>query len=88
MRLLASLISLALLLVGVVAVVAVGVFSHYAKDLPDYAYLKDYQPPTLSRIYAGQHFRTDEVAGEQLGNQVSSYVLQKILLPTRPGQSK
>jgi hypothetical protein len=41
----------------------------------------------LSRIYAGQHFRTDEAAGQQLGNQVSSYVLHKLLLPTRPGQS-
>jgi hypothetical protein len=42
----------------------------------------------VSRIYGGQHFRTDEVAGEQLGSQVSNYVLHKLLLPTRPGQSK
>jgi hypothetical protein len=42
---------------------------------------------SLSRIYAGQHFRTDEVAGEKLGNQVSTYVLQKLLLAARPGQS-
>ena len=27
-------------------------FQHYSKDLPDYTYLKDYQPPTLSRVYA------------------------------------
>jgi PAP2 superfamily protein len=42
----------------------------------------------LSRIYAGQHFRTDEVAGQQLGNQVANYVLRKLLLPVRPGQSR
>ena len=42
---------------------------------------------SLSRIYAGQHFRTDEVAGQQLGEQVSSYVLHTLLLPTRPGGS-
>ena len=42
---------------------------------------------SLSRIYAGQHFRTDEVAGQQLGSQVSTYVLHKLLLPTRPNQS-
>jgi len=42
---------------------------------------------SLSRIYAGQHFRTDEVAGQQLGSQVSTYVLHKLLLPTRPTQS-
>jgi hypothetical protein len=35
---------------------------------------------TLSRIYAGQHFRTDEVAGQKLGAQVAGYVLGKILL--------
>ena len=43
---------------------------------------------SVSRIYAGQHFRTDEIAGEQLGSQVSAYVLHKLLLPTRPGQSQ
>jgi hypothetical protein len=40
---------------------------------------------SVSRIYAGQHFRTDEVAGQQLGGQVSDYVLHTLLLPTRPG---
>jgi membrane-associated phospholipid phosphatase len=38
---------------------------------------------TLSRIYAGQHFRTDEVAGQKLGGQVAAYVLEKLLLPER-----
>src|SRR5204863_1266842 len=31
---------------------------------------------TLSRIFAGQHFRTDQVAGERLGRRVADYVLQ------------
>jgi hypothetical protein len=38
---------------------------------------------TLSRIYAGQHFRTDEAAGQQLGDEVADYVLQKALLTLR-----
>jgi len=41
----------------------------------------------LSRIYAGQHFRTDEVAGQKLGAQVAGYVLQKLLLPESPRPS-
>jgi hypothetical protein len=39
----------------------------------------------LSRIYAGQHFRTDEGAGLRLGAQVAGYVLGKILLPVHHG---
>ena len=36
---------------------------------------------TLSRIYAGQHFRTDEDAGQKLGAQVAGYVLARVMLP-------
>jgi membrane-associated phospholipid phosphatase len=39
----------------------------------------------LSRIYAGQHFPTDEIAGQKLGAQVASYVLGKTLLPLNHG---
>jgi hypothetical protein len=42
---------------------------------------------TLSRIYAGQHFRTDEDAGQTLGGKVAGYVLAKLLLPNRPGNT-
>jgi hypothetical protein len=42
---------------------------------------------SLSRIYAGQHFRTDEDAGQKLGGNVAGYVLAKLLLPNRPGNS-
>ena len=65
MRLLSSLISLGLLVIGLVAVLVVAVFSHYSKDLPDYSYLKDYQPPTLSRIYADDGRMMAVVAEEQ-----------------------
>ena len=36
---------------------------------------------SLSRIYAGQHFRFDLVAGQRLGTQVADYVLRNFLLP-------
>jgi hypothetical protein len=38
---------------------------------------------SLSRIYAGQHFRTDEDAGTKLGNDVAGYVLANAPLTTR-----
>ena len=31
---------------------------------------------TVSRIYAGQHFRFDEAAGGRLGRRIADYVLQ------------
>ena len=34
---------------------------------------------SVSRIYAGQHFRTDQVAGERLGRRIADYVLQNLL---------
>jgi hypothetical protein len=39
---------------------------------------------SLKRIYAGQHFRTDEDAGQRLEAQVAGYVLGKLLLPGAP----
>ncbi|MDR3425573.1 MAG: penicillin-binding protein 1A [Alphaproteobacteria bacterium] len=65
MRLLSSLLSLFLLVAGLGAVLLAAAFSHYSKDLPDYAYLKDYQPPTLSRIYADDGRMMAVVASEQ-----------------------
>ena len=35
----------------------------------------------LSRIYAGQHFRFDHIAGKHLGRQVADSVLFTILHP-------
>jgi membrane-associated phospholipid phosphatase len=39
------------------------------------------QEAGLSRIYAGQHFRTDHIAGKRLGQKVAESVVDTILLP-------
>jgi len=39
------------------------------------------QEAGLSRIYAGQHFRTDHVAGKRLGKNVAESIMDTILLP-------
>jgi hypothetical protein len=36
---------------------------------------------SLSRIYAGQHFRFDQVAGQRLGGRIADLVLENFLLP-------
>jgi penicillin-binding protein 1A len=41
------------------------IFTIYGKDLPDYAQLETYEPPTLSRIYSGQGALMDEFARER-----------------------
>ena len=51
-------------LVGGVAVL-VGVISFYSQDLPDYSQLKDYDPPVVSRVYAGDGRLMSEFAREQ-----------------------
>ena len=38
-----------------------------------------------SRIFAGQHFRYDEAAGQALGSQVADFVADRALLPTNEG---
>jgi len=37
------------------------------------------QEASLSRIYAGQHFRSDENAGENLGRAVADFVVDNFL---------
>ena len=39
------------------------------------------QEAGLSRIYAGQHFRTDHIAGKDLGAKVAESIVDTILLP-------
>jgi penicillin-binding protein 1A len=65
MRFLSHLFTLGLLLLGIAAMGGVVLFDHYSKDLPDYSYLKDYQPPTLSRIYADDGRMMATIAAEQ-----------------------
>jgi membrane-associated phospholipid phosphatase len=52
-----------------------GVTRHFTR------FLAAAQEAGLSRIYAGQHFRTDHVAGRGLGRQVAESVVDTILLP-------
>jgi PAP2 superfamily len=40
---------------------------------------------SVSRIYAGQHFRFDQVAGQHLGRRIADYVLQNFLASRAPG---
>jgi penicillin-binding protein 1A len=65
MRLLAALLSLGLLLIAGAAIAAMLVFQHYSENLPDYSYLKDYRPPTLSRIYADDGRMMATIAAEE-----------------------
>jgi hypothetical protein len=41
---------------------------------------------SVSRIYAGQHFRYDEDAGQALGAQVGDFVSDHALEPVRDGR--
>ena len=41
------------------------------------------QEASLSRIFAGVHFRSDEKTGEQLGRSVAEFVLEHALTPLR-----
>jgi membrane-associated phospholipid phosphatase len=38
---------------------------------------------SLSRVLAGQHFMTDEVAGERLGREIAGFIVHGLLLPIR-----
>jgi hypothetical protein len=40
---------------------------------------------TLSRIFAGQHFRFDLTAGQRLGREVADFVFDSFLTPTHQG---
>ena len=59
-----------LLVLGVIGGIAAGgaalaVYHHYSRDLPDYQQLADYQPPVMSRVYAGD------------GRLVGEFVIEK-----------
>ncbi|MDD5586162.1 MAG: penicillin-binding protein 1A [Alphaproteobacteria bacterium] len=65
MRWLGGLFSFGLLLLVVSAGTVFLALHHYSKDLPDYAFLKDYQPPILTRIYADDGRMMATIAAEQ-----------------------
>ncbi|MDE3120397.1 MAG: hypothetical protein KGK00_01370, partial [Paracoccaceae bacterium] len=47
------------------ALTAGGLFWMYSRDLPSYALLAQYTPPTISRIYDSQGHIIDEFATER-----------------------
>ncbi len=65
MRWLGGLFSFGLLVLAVVAGLFLLTVKHYSQDLPDYTYLKDYQPPILTRIYADDGRMMATIAAEQ-----------------------
>ncbi len=60
-----ALVSLGFL--GLIAAVAglIYIFSYFGHDLPDYSQLKDYKPPVVSRLYAGDGRLMEEYAEEK-----------------------
>lgn len=64
-RVMTVLLSLGLLAVIVAAGIVVWALDHYAKDLPDFESLKDYQPPVVSRVYAWDGRLMAEFASEK-----------------------
>ena len=38
---------------------------HYSKDLPDYSQLKDYEPPVMTRVHAGDGSLLAEYANQR-----------------------
>jgi penicillin-binding protein 1A len=44
---------------------AVGLYSYYSKDLPDYSTLQDYQPPVMTRVHAADGELLAEYAHER-----------------------
>lgn len=52
---------------GLIAVVGIGayMFAQYGRDLPDYSQLKNYEPPIVTRIYAGDGRLLAEYAREK-----------------------
>src|ERR1700761_5685804 len=65
MRFLSTLFTLGFLCLGLAVMGAVLVYDHYSRDLPDYSYLKDYQPPILTRVYADDGRMMATIAAEQ-----------------------
>ena len=54
-------------LLGLIAgvVLIVGVFHYYAQDLPDHTFLKDYEPPVVTRVHTGDGRLLAEFAQER-----------------------
>ena len=64
-KILTIVISLIFFTVIVGAVAVLYVVFHYSKDLPDYSSLKEYSPPTVTRLYAADGRILEEYAKEK-----------------------
>jgi penicillin-binding protein 1A len=64
-RILGALLGLAALAVGLGGAVAWLAYQHFAAGLPDVQGLRDYQPPVMSRVYAGNSRLLAELATER-----------------------
>lgn len=60
-----ALVSLGLLGVIIAVCGAIYIISYYGQDLPDYKALKDYEPPVVTRLYAGDGKLLAEYAEEK-----------------------
>ena len=60
-----GLFSLGFLGLIAVVVLVVGIFSYFGQDLPAYSQLKDYKPPIVTRLYAGDGRLLAEFAQEK-----------------------
>ncbi len=58
-------VSLALLGLLFAVILIIGVFHHYSQGLPDHTFLKDYEPPVVTRVHAGDGRLLAEFAQEQ-----------------------
>ena len=59
------LFSLGFTLIIIGGVVALVLFTHYNRDLPDYSQLENYDPPMITRLYAGDGKLLAEYATEK-----------------------
>jgi penicillin-binding protein 1A len=65
MRILNSLIAALFLLVAIGGFTLYGVYQHFSTDLPNFDALKNYQPPTVSRVQAGDGRLLAEYAAQK-----------------------
>jgi penicillin-binding protein 1A len=64
-RFLSRLIALGMVLAVLGGIGAVAAWQHFARDLPDHQRLADYEPPVMSRVYAGDSRLLSELATER-----------------------
>jgi len=65
MRLLSWILTLGAAALVIVVGVAFYLFQHFSADLPDYSHLAEYQPPTTTRVHAGDGRLLSEFAIQQ-----------------------